>query len=177
MLEYADALIANRGRDDDYLIRAIIELDHFDASCEYATDMLNRIQDPSANADNFITSGFIHSRCTNLGKAAEAFRQGLALEPVDLGYQVTRMYSGILYALGDYTALKELLEPILPDPELLGMPFGFTRQSFLRREIKEAKEYYELGVTYGADEKWIMPMLNSEEASGRLLEHLSEFMN
>ena len=178
MLEYADALIANRGRDDDYLIRAIIELEHFDASCEYATDMLNRIQDPSANADNFITSGFIHSRCTNLEKAAEAFRQGLALEPVDLGYQVTRMYSGVLYALGDYAALKELLEPILPDPELLGMPFWFY-SAVLSEEgnKKEAKEYYELGVTYGADEKWIMPMLNSEEASGRLLEHLSEFMN
>ena len=178
MLEYADALIANRGRDDDYLIRAIIELDHFDASCEYATELLNKIQDPSASADNFITSGFIHSRCTNLEKAAEAFRQGLALEPVDLGYQVTRMYSGVLYALGDYAALKELLEPILPDPELLGMPFWFY-SAVLSEEgnKKEAKEYYELGVTYGADEKWIMPMLNTEEAYGRLLEHLSEFMN
>ena len=178
MREYSDALIANRGRDDDYLIRAIIELDHFDASCEYATDMLNRIQDPSANADNFITLGFIHSRCTNLEKAAEAFRQGLALEPVDLGYQVTRMYSGVLYALADYAALKELLEPILPDPELLGMPFWFYSAVLSEEGNKKvAKEYYELGVTYGADEKWIMPMLNTEEASGRLLEHLSEFMN
>ena len=44
-------------------------------------------------------------------------------------------------------------------------------------EKKEAQEYYELGVTYGADEKWIMPMLNTEEAYRRLLEHLSEFMN
>ena len=65
MLEYADALVANRGRDDDYLIRAIIALEHFDASCEYATELLNKFQDPSANADNFITSGFIQSRCTN----------------------------------------------------------------------------------------------------------------
>ena len=125
MLEYADALIANRGRDDDYLIRAIIELEHFDASCEYATGLLNKIQDPSANDDNFIASGFINSRFTNLERAAEAFRQGLTLEPVDLGYQITRMYSGILYAFGDYEALKESLESILPDPELLGMPFWF----------------------------------------------------
>ena len=178
MLEYADALVADRGRDDDYLIRAIIELEHFDTSCEYATELLSKIQDPSANADNFITAGFIHSRCTNLEKAAESFRQGLALEPVDLGYQVTRMYSGILYALGDYAALKELLEPILPDPELLGMPFWFY-SAVLSEEgnKKEAQEYYELGVTYGADEKWIMPMLNTEEASSRLIEHLSEFMN
>ena len=64
MLEYADALIANRGRDDDYLIRAIIELEHFDASCEYATKLLNKIQDLSADADNFITSGLLDSRCT-----------------------------------------------------------------------------------------------------------------
>ena len=178
MLEYADALVANRGRDDDYLIRAIIELEHFNASCEYATDLLNKIKDPSANADNFVTFGFIHSRCTNLEKAAEAFRQGLALEPVDLGYQVTRMYSGILYALGDYVALKELLEPSLPDPELLGMPFWFYSAVLSEEGMKkEAQEYYELGVTYGADKKWIMPMLNTEEASSRLLEHLSEFMN
>ena len=178
VLEYADALVANRGRDVDYLIRAIIELEHFDASCEYATELLSKIQDPSANADNFITAGFIHSRCTNLEKAAESFRQGLALEPVDLGYQVTRMYSGILYALGDYAALKELLEPILPDPELLGMPFWFY-SAVLSEEgkKKKAQEYYEQGVTYGADEKWIMPMLYSEEASKRLLKHLSEFMN
>ena len=43
MLEYADALIANRSRDDDYLIRAIIELEHFDASWKYATEFLNKI--------------------------------------------------------------------------------------------------------------------------------------
>ena len=79
MLEYADALVANRGRNDDHLIRAIIELEHLDASCEYATALLNKIQDPSANADNFITSGFIHSRCTNLEKAAEALGRALPL--------------------------------------------------------------------------------------------------
>ena len=95
MLEYADALVANRGRDDDYLIRAIIALEHFDASCEYATELLNKIQDPSANDDDFIVSGFIHSRCTNLERAAEAFKQGLALEPVDLVYQIKKMHSGI----------------------------------------------------------------------------------
>ena len=88
------------------------------------------------------------------------------------------MYSGILYALGDYGALKELLEPILPDPDLLGMPFWFY-SAVLSEEgkKKEAQEYYELGVAYGADEKWIMPMLNTDEAYRRLLEHLSEFMN
>ena len=88
------------------------------------------------------------------------------------------MYSGILYALGDYETLKGLLEPILPDPELLEMPFWFY-SAVLSEEgnKKAAQEYYELGVTYGADEKWIMPMLNTEEASRKLLKHLSEFMN
>ena len=96
MLEYADALIANLGRDDDYLIRAIIELEHFDASCEYATELLNKIQDDSANDDNFIALGFVQSRYTKLEKTAKAFRQVLALELVDLGYQIKRMYFGIL---------------------------------------------------------------------------------
>ena len=162
MLEYADALIANRGRDDDYLIRAIIELEHFDVSCEYATELLNKIQDLSADSDNFITSRFLYSRCTNLEKAAEAFRQGLASEQVDFCYQVARMYSVILHALGDYVTLKELLELILPDAELLGMPFWFYSAVLSKEGMKKrAREYYELGVTYGADEKWIMLMLNT----------------
>jgi TolB-like protein len=178
MLELSDKLVSNRGRDDDFLIRAIIELEHFETNCEYATDLLNRIADLSANTDNVITSGFIHSRCTNLEKAAESFRQALVLEPVDLGYQVTRMYSGILYALNEYELLKELLEPLLPDPELAGMPFWFYA-AVLSEEGKEdeAREYYELGVTYGADEKWIMPMLNTQEASDRLRRNLSDYIN
>jgi TolB-like protein len=177
MLELSDKLVSNRGRDDDFLIRAIIELEHFETNCEYATDLLNRIADLSANTDNVITSGFIHSRCTNLEKAGESFRQALVLEPVDLGYQVTRMYSGILYALNEYELLKELLEPLLPDPELLGMPFWFYA-AVLSEEGKEdeARNFYELGVTYGADEKWIMPMLNTQEASDRLRRNLSDYM-
>ena len=105
----------------------------------------------------------------NLEKAAEAFRQALAFEPVDFCYQVTRMYSSILYALGNYAALKELLEPILPDLELLGMPFWFYSAVLSKEGMKKrAREYYELCVTYGVDEKWIMPILNTEEASGRV---------
>ena len=178
MLELSDNLVSKRGRDDDYLIRAIIELEHFDENCEYAADLLNRIADPSANTDNFITSGFIHSRCTNLEKAAESFRQALLLEPVDLGYQVTRMYSGILYALNEYEPLKELLEPLLPDPDLLGMPFWFYAAVLSEQGREdEARKYYELGITYGADEKWIMPMLNTQEASDRLRRNLSDYMN
>ena len=178
MLELSDNLVSKRGRDDDYLIRAIIELEHFEKNCEYATDLLNRIADPSADTNNFIASGFIHSRCTNLEKAAESFRQALLLEPVDLGYQVTRMYSGILYALNEYELLKELLEPLLPDPDLLGMPFWFYA-AVLSEEGREneARKYYELGITYGADEKWIMPMLNTQEASDRLRRNLSDYMN
>ena len=178
MLELSDNLVSERGRDDDYLIRAIIELEHFEKNCEYATDLLNRIADPSADTNNFIASGFIHSRCTNLEKAAESFRQALLLEPVDLGYQVTRMYSGILYALNEYELLKELLEPLLPDPDLLGMPFWFYA-AVLSEEGREdeAKKYYELGITYGADEKWIMPMLNTQEASDRLRRNLLDYMN
>ena len=49
MLELSDNLVSKRGRDDDYLIRAIIELEHFEENCEYATDLLNRIADPSAD--------------------------------------------------------------------------------------------------------------------------------
>ena len=30
---------------------------------------------------------------------------------------------------------------------------------------------------YGADEKWIEPMLNNQEASDRLISNLSEFSN
>ncbi len=178
MLELSDNLVSKRGRDDDYLIRAIIELEHFEENCEYAADLLSRIADPSADTNNFIASGFIHSRCTNLEKAAESFRQALVLEPVDLGYQVTRMYSGILYALNEYELLKELLEPLLPDPDLLGMPFWFYA-AVLSEEGREdeAKKYYELGITYGADEKWIMPMLNTQEASDRLRRNLSDYMN
>ena len=79
------------------------------------------------------------------------------------------MYSDILYALGDYAALKESLETILPDPELLGMSFWFYSAVLSEEGMKKkAREYYELGVTYGADEKWIMPMLSTEEASGRV---------
>jgi len=178
MLKLSDNLVSKRGRDDDYLIRAIIELDHFEGNCQYATDLLSRIADPSANANNFIASGFIHSRCTNLEKAAESYRQALVLEPVDLGYQVTRMYSGILYALNEYELLKELLEPLLPDPDLAGMPFWFYA-AVLSEEGRddEARKYYELGITYGADEKWIMPILNSQEASDRLRHNLSDYMN
>jgi TolB-like protein len=178
MLELSDNLVSKRGRDDDYLIRAIIELEHFEENCEYAADLLSRIVDPSADTNNFIASGFIHSRCTNLEKAAESFRQALLLEPVDLGYQVTRMYSGILYALNEYELLKELLEPLLPDPDLLGMPFWFYA-AVLSEEGREneARKYYELGITYGADEKWIMPMLNTQEASDRLRRNLSDYMN
>ena len=178
MLELSDNLVSKRGRDDDYLIRAIIELEHFEKNCEYATDLLNRIADPSADTNNFIASGFIHSRCTNLEKAAESFRQALVLEPVDLGYQVTRMYSGILYALNEYELLKELLEPLLPDPDLLGMPYWFYA-AVLSEEGREdeAIKYYELGTTYGADEKWIMPMLNTQEASDRLRRNLLDYMN
>ena len=178
MLDLSDNLVSKRGRDDDYLIRAIIEMDHFEGNCQYAADLLNRIADPSANANNFIASGFIHSRCTNLEKAAESYRQALLLEPVDLGYQVTRMYSGILYALNEYELLKELLEPLLPDPDLLGMPFWFYA-AVLSEEGREdeARKYYELGITYGADEKWIMPILNTQEASDRLRRNLSDYMN
>jgi hypothetical protein len=88
------------------------------------------------------------------------------------------MYSGILYALNEYELLKELLEPLLPDPELAGMPFWFYA-AVLSEEGKEdeAREYYELGVTYGADEKWIMPMLNTQEASDRLRRNLSDYIN
>ena len=177
MLELSDNLVSKRGRDDDYLIRAIIEMDHFEGNCQYATELLSRIADPSANANNFIASGFIHSRCTNLEKAAESYRQALVLEPVDLGYQVTRMYSGILYALNEYELLKELLEPLLPDPDLLGMPFWFYA-AVLSEEGRddEARKYYELGITYGADEKWIMPILNTQEASDRLRSNLSDYM-
>ena len=177
MLELSDNLVSKRGRDDDYLIRAIIEMDHFEGNCQYAADLLSRIADPSANANNFIASGFIHSRCTNLEKAAESYRQALVLEPVDLGYQVTRMYSGILYALNEYELLKELLEPLLPDPDLLGMPFWFYA-AVLSEEGRddEARKYYELGITYGADEKWIMPILNTQEASDRLRRNLSDYM-
>ena len=178
MLKLSDNLVSKRGRDDDYLIRAIIELEHFEENCEYAAELLSRIADPSADTNNFIASGFIHSRCTNLEKAAESFRQALVLEPVDLGYQVTRMYSGILYALNEYELLKELLEPLLPDPDLLGMPFWFYA-AVLSEEGREdeARKYYELGITYGADEKWIMPMLNTQEASDRLRRNLSDYMN
>ena len=177
MLELSDNLVSKRGRDDDYLIRAIIEMDHFEGNCQYAADLLSRIADPSANANNFIASGFIHSKCTNLEKAAESYRQALVLEPVDLGYQVTRMYSGILYALNEYELLKELLEPLLPDPDLLGMPFWFYA-AVLSEEGRddEARKYYELGITYGADEKWIMPILNTQEASDRLRRNLSDYM-
>ena len=152
--------------------------DFVEKNCEYATDLLNKIADPSADTNNFIASGFIHSRCTNLEKAAESFRQALVLEPVDLGYQVTRMYSGILYSLNEYELLKELLEPLLPDPDLLGMPFWFYA-AVLSEEGREdeARKYYELGITYGADEKWIMPMLNSQEASDRLRRNLLDYMN
>ena len=177
MLELSNNLVSKRGRDDDYLIRAIIELDHFEENCEYAAELLSKIADPSADTNNFIASGFIHSRCTNLEKAAESFRQALLLEPVDLGYQVTRMYSGILYALNEYELLKELLEPLLPDPDLLGMPFWFYA-AVLSEEGRddEARKYYELGITYGADEKWIMPILNTQEASDRLRRNLSDYM-
>jgi hypothetical protein len=40
----------------------------------------------------------------------------------------------------------------------------------------EARNFYELGVTYGAHEKWIMPMLNTQEASDRLRRNLSDYM-
>ena len=88
------------------------------------------------------------------------------------------MYSGILYALNEYELLKELLEPLLPDPDLLGMPFWFYA-AVLSEEGREdeAKKYYELGITYGDDEKWIMPMLNTQEASDRLRRNLSDYMN
>ena len=58
------------------------------------------------------------------------------------------------------------------------MPFWFYAAALSEEGNKKAaQEYYELGVTYGADKKWIMPMLNTEEASRRLSEHLSERMN
>ena len=41
----------------------------------------------------------------------------------------------------------------------------------------EARKYYELGITYGADEKWIMPMLNTQKASDRLRRNLLDYMN
>jgi len=178
MLELSDDLVNNRGRDDDYLIRAIIELEHFGANCEYAIDLLNRIKNPSSSSDNFIVSGFIYSRCTNLEKAAASFRQSLELEPVDSSYQVTRLYSGVLYALGEYDMLKELLEPVISDPDLGGMPLWFYA-AVLSEEgnKKEANQYFQLGVTYGADKKWIAPMLNNQEASDRLISNLSEFSN
>ena len=57
MLELSDNLVSKRGRDDDYLIRAIIEMDHFEGNCQYAADLLSRIADPSADTNNFIASG------------------------------------------------------------------------------------------------------------------------
>ena len=74
--------------------------------------------------------------------------------------------------------LKELLEPEISDPDLGGMPLWFYA-AVLSEEgnKKEANQYFQLGVTYGADEKWIAPMLNNQQASDRLMSNLSEFSN
>ena len=53
------------------------------------------------------------------------------------------MYSGVLYALGDYAALKELLEPVARS-RVIGNAFLVYSAVLLGREIKGGKEYYEL---------------------------------
>ncbi|MBT4871718.1 MAG: hypothetical protein HON39_03640 [Marinovum sp.] len=178
ILKLTNMLVSERGRDLDYRARAVFELEHFGKDCSRAAELISKIKDMSANADNFLVSGFVNNRCKNFAKSAESFRQALLLEPMDQGYQVTRLYTAILYTLNRYDELKSLIEPKLPDPELGGMTFWFYAGVLAEEgNLQKAQEYYELGVRYGATENFLMHMLNTEEAEGRLLNNLATFMD
>lgn len=178
ILKLTNMLVSERGRDLDYRARAVFELEHFGKDCSRAAELISKIKDMSANADNFLVSGFVNNRCKNFAKSAESFRQALLLEPMDQGYQITRLYTAILYTLNRYDELKSLIEPKLPDPELGGMTFWFYAGVLAEEgNLQKAQEYYELGVRYGATENFLMHMLNTEEAEGRLLNNLATFMD
>ena len=118
LLEITEKLIAERGRANDFGIRSIIEMEHFGKDCALAEKYAEKVIDMEPGGDSFTGAGFVYMRCGKLEKAAEAWNAGLLSQPIDQGYQITRMYAPLLFRLERYSETEDLLENIIDDPAI-----------------------------------------------------------
>ena len=178
LLEITEKLIAERGRANDFGIRSIVEMEHFGKDCALAEKYAEKVIEMEPGGDSFTGAGFVYMRCGKLEKAAETWNAGLLSQPIDQGYQITRMYAPLLFRLERYSETEDLLENIIDDPAI-GMNQPWIHASLLvdKGEIERAKFYFDLGVSRGANEQRIRRALRDETAIEKLLTNLMQFRN
>ncbi len=128
--------------------------------------------------NSFIGAGFVNMHCGKLEKAAETWKAELLAQPIDQGYQITRMYAPILFRLERYSETEKILKNIIDDPAI-GMIQPWIYASLLvdKGEIERAKFYFDLGVSRGANQQRIKRALQDKKAIGKLLTNLIQFNN
>ena len=128
--------------------------------------------------DSFTGAGFVYMRCGKLEKAAETWNAGLRSQPIDQGYQITRMYAPLLFILERYSETEDRLENIIDDSAIgMNQPWIYTSLLVDKGEIERAKFYFDLGVSRGANEQRIRRALRDETAIEKLLTNLMQFRN
>ena len=178
LLEITEKLIAERGRANDFGIRSIVEMEHFDKDCSLAEKYAEKVIEMEPGGDSFTGAGFVYMRCGKLEKAAETWKAGLLSQPIDQGYQITRMYAPLLFRLKRYAETEAILENIIDDP-VIGMNQPWIYASLLvdKGEIERAKFYFELGISRGASEGRLRRALKDENAIEKVITNLAQFSN
>ena len=173
-----EKLIAERGRANDFGIRSIVEMEHFARDCTLAEKYAEKVIEMEPGGDSFTGAGFVYMRCGKLEKAAETWKVGLLSQPIDQGYQITRMYAPLLFRLERYAETEAILENIIDDPAVgMNQPWIYASLLVDKGEIERAKYYFELGVSRGASEQRIKRALKDDEATEKVFKNLAQFKN
>ena len=178
LLGITEKLIAERGRANDFGIRSIVEMEHFGKDCSLAETYAEKVIEMEPGGDSFTGAGFVYMRCGKLEKAAETWKAGLLAQPIDQGYQITRMYAPLLFRLERYSETEEILKDIIDDPAIgMNQPWIYASLLVDKGENERAKFYFDLGVSRGANEQRISRALRDRKAIEKLLTNLMQFRN
>ena len=178
LLGITEKLIAERGRANDFGIRSIVEMEHFGKDCSLAETYAEKVIEMEPGGDSFTGAGFVYMRCGKLEKAAETWKAGLLAQPIDQGYQITRMYAPLLFRLERYSETEEILKDIIDDPAIgMNQPWIYASLLVDKGENERAKVYFDLGVSRGANEQRISRALRDRKAIEKLLTNLMQFRN
>ena len=178
LLGITEKLIAERGRANDFGIRSIVEMEHFGKDCSLAETYAEKVIEMEPGGDSFTGAGFVYMRCGKLEKAAETWKAGLLAQPIDQGYQITRMYAPLLFRLERYSETEEILKDIIDDPAIgMNQPWIYASLLVDKGENERAKFYFDLGVSRGANEQRIRRALRDRKAIEKLLTNLMQFRN
>lgn len=100
-------LLAERGRANDFSIRSIVKMEHFGRDCTLAEKYAEKVIEMEPGGDSFTEAGFVYMRCGKQKKTAEKWKAGLLSQPIDQGYQITRMYAHYCLGWKDMLRLKQ----------------------------------------------------------------------